>query len=135
MSELFGVHLVRYSRAVPVAGGIASRNPRSSHQLNILRRRSPKRVVLGKIDRLVFCGLYRLSPTVLDALKILQPETIIPNGQKIDTRGSGMRPIFECQIASYDRPPSGERFENLSPRSMQSRTHDYVRIRSGSLAH
>ena len=47
------------------------------HQLNILRRRSPKRVVLGKVDRLVFCGLYRLSPTVLDALKILQPETVI----------------------------------------------------------
>jgi hypothetical protein len=34
-------------------------------------------VALGKIDRLVFCGLYRLSPTVLDALKILQPETVI----------------------------------------------------------
>jgi transposase InsO family protein len=47
------------------------------HQLNVLRRRSPKRVVLGNIDRLVFCGLYRLSPTVLDALKILQPETVI----------------------------------------------------------
>src|SRR6516225_607684 len=47
------------------------------HQLNILRRGSPKRVVLGKIDRLVFCGLYRLSPKVLDALKILQPETVI----------------------------------------------------------
>ena len=47
------------------------------HQLNILRRRSPKRMALGKIDRLVFCALYRLSPTVLDALKILQPETVI----------------------------------------------------------
>jgi len=47
------------------------------HQLNILHRRSPKRVALGKIDRLVFCELYRLSPTVLDALKILQPETVI----------------------------------------------------------
>jgi hypothetical protein len=47
------------------------------HQLNILHRRSPKWVALGKIDRLVFCRLYRLSPTVLDALKILQPETVI----------------------------------------------------------
>src|SRR5215471_12997419 len=47
------------------------------HQLNILRRKSPKRLALGKIDRLIFCGLYRLSPTVLDALKILQPETVI----------------------------------------------------------
>jgi hypothetical protein len=47
------------------------------HQLNVLRRRSPKRVVFGKIDRLVFCVLYCLSPTVLDALKILHPETVI----------------------------------------------------------
>jgi hypothetical protein len=42
------------------------------HQLNILRRRFPKRVVLGNIDRLVFSGLYRWSPTVLDALKTSQ---------------------------------------------------------------
>jgi hypothetical protein len=46
------------------------------HQLN-LRRRSPKRVTLGNIDRLVFAGLYRLAPEVLDALKILKPETVI----------------------------------------------------------
>jgi hypothetical protein len=28
------------------------------HQLNILRRKSPKRPILGPIDRLVFVGLY-----------------------------------------------------------------------------
>jgi hypothetical protein len=27
-----------------------------------------------------------------------------PNGQKIDTRVSGVPRIFECQIVSYDRP-------------------------------
>jgi hypothetical protein len=47
------------------------------HQLNVLRRRSPKRVVLGNIDRLVFAGLYRLAPEALDSLKILKPETVI----------------------------------------------------------
>ena len=47
------------------------------HQFNIARRRSPTRVVLGKVDRLVFCGLDRLPPAVLNALKILQPETVI----------------------------------------------------------
>jgi hypothetical protein len=40
------------------------------HQLNVLRRKSPKRVVLGSIDRLLLVGLYRLAPGVLDALKI-----------------------------------------------------------------
>ena len=47
------------------------------HQLNVLRRKSPKRVALNNIDRLVLVGLYRLVPGVLDALKILKPETVI----------------------------------------------------------
>ena len=32
------------------------------HQLNILRRRSPKQMVLSKIDRLVICGLSQSMP-------------------------------------------------------------------------
>src|SRR5215470_5095542 len=47
------------------------------HQLNVLRRRSPKRAAFSNIDRLVFAGLYGLVPQVLNALKILQPETVI----------------------------------------------------------
>src|SRR5436190_2315659 len=47
------------------------------HQLNVLRRKSPKRLVFGNADRLVFEGLYRLAPGVLDALKILKPQTVI----------------------------------------------------------
>jgi hypothetical protein len=40
------------------------------HQLNVLRRKSPNRLAFSNIDRLVFTGLYRLSPNVLDGLKI-----------------------------------------------------------------
>src|SRR6267142_5712599 len=47
------------------------------HQLNVLRRKSPKRLTFSSIDRLVFAGLYRLAPGVLDALKIVRPETLI----------------------------------------------------------
>jgi hypothetical protein len=47
------------------------------HQLNVLRRKSPQRLTFGSIDRLVFAGLYRLAPGVLDALKIVRPETVI----------------------------------------------------------
>src|SRR6516162_10296001 len=47
------------------------------HQLNVLRRKSPKRVAFSNVDRLLFTGLYRLAPTVLEALKILKPETLI----------------------------------------------------------
>jgi hypothetical protein len=34
-------------------------------------------VVVGNIDRLLFVGLYCFSPKVLDALKILKPETVL----------------------------------------------------------
>ena len=47
------------------------------HQLNVLRRKAPERVAFNCIDRLVFAGLYRLAPSVLDALKILKPETVV----------------------------------------------------------
>jgi hypothetical protein len=77
MGELFGfiwcaIAALFRSRAVLQAEILVLR-----HQLNILRRRSPKRVILGKVDRLVFCGLYRVSPTALNAPKILQPESVI----------------------------------------------------------
>ena len=47
------------------------------HQLNVLRRKAPKRVALSSIDRLLLVGLYRLAPEVLDDLKIIRPETLI----------------------------------------------------------
>ena len=47
------------------------------HQLNILRRKSPKRPTLASIDRLVFARLYGLAPGVLSALAIVRPETVI----------------------------------------------------------
>jgi transposase InsO family protein len=47
------------------------------HQLNVLRRKSPKRLAFGNVDRLVFAALYHVAPGVLDALKILKPQTVI----------------------------------------------------------
>src|SRR5712664_955843 len=47
------------------------------HQINVLRRNSPKRQTFSSADRLIFVGLYRLAPTVLSALAIVKPETVI----------------------------------------------------------
>jgi hypothetical protein len=47
------------------------------HQLNVLRRKSPKRVAFTDVDRLVFARLYHLAPGVLNTLKIVKPETVI----------------------------------------------------------
>src|SRR6201993_2208307 len=47
------------------------------HQINILRRHSPKRQTFSAVDRVIFAGLYRLAPTVLHALAVLKPDTVI----------------------------------------------------------
>src|ERR1700716_160260 len=47
------------------------------HQLNVLRRKSPKRLTFSSIDRLLLVGLYRLSPWILDPWKIMRPETLL----------------------------------------------------------
>src|SRR5260370_30991747 len=47
------------------------------HQLNVLRQRVPLKPKLTVADRLLFVWLYRLFPSVLNAVTIIQPETII----------------------------------------------------------
>jgi hypothetical protein len=47
------------------------------HQVNVLRRRLPPKPKLTAADRLLFVWLYRLFPSVLAAITIVQPETII----------------------------------------------------------
>jgi transposase InsO family protein len=47
------------------------------HQLNVLCRKSPARVAFSSVDGMVFAGLYALAPNVLDALKIVKPDTVI----------------------------------------------------------
>ena len=46
-------------------------------QIIVLRRTAAKKQTFGAIDRLVFVGLYRLFPRVLDALAIVRPGTVI----------------------------------------------------------
>jgi hypothetical protein len=46
-------------------------------QLVVLRRNSPRRVRLWNIDRLLLVLLYRLYPSLMDAIIIVRPETVI----------------------------------------------------------
>jgi transposase InsO family protein len=45
------------------------------HQLMILRRRAPPRPRV--VDRVIFIWLYRLQPSVVDAVSIVRPETVV----------------------------------------------------------
>src|SRR5450830_153464 len=46
-------------------------------QINVLRRRAPKRPHFNNTDRFLFVWLYRWFPSVLGAIAIIRPETII----------------------------------------------------------
>jgi hypothetical protein len=68
-SALVGLFRSRASREVEILT--------LRHQLNVMRRKSPKRLTFSSIDRLVFSGLYRFAPGMLNALIIVKPETVI----------------------------------------------------------
>jgi hypothetical protein len=70
------------------------------HQLNVLRRKSPKRLAFDNVDRLVFTALYRVAPGVLDALKILKPQTVV--------RGTALGSEL-TDAGNHDRAAAGQR--------------------------
>src|SRR6202043_906529 len=79
------------------------------HQLNVLRRKSPKRPTFGMLDRLIFAGLYRLAPKVLGALAIVKPETVIKwhragfrSYWRWKSRRRGGRPTVAPEIRTRD---------------------------------
>jgi len=47
------------------------------HQLNVLHRRVPSKPKLAVTDRLLFVWLYRLFPSMLNAVTIIQPDTVV----------------------------------------------------------
>src|SRR5882757_6929129 len=67
------------------------------HQLNVLRRKSPQRLTFRRIDRLVFAGLYRLAPGVLDTVKIVRPETVMASCR--------LPSVLALEIKTARRPP------------------------------
>ena len=83
------------------------------HQLNILRRKSPKRPTFSSIDRLFFAGLYGLAPGVLSALTIVTPETVIRWHRagfrrywRWKSRPQGGRPKTELEVRQLIREMS-----------------------------
>ena len=46
-------------------------------QVIVLSRKSRSRVWLRNLDRLIFVWLYRLFPSILNAITVVKPETVI----------------------------------------------------------
>jgi hypothetical protein len=47
------------------------------HQLNVLRRAAPPKLRLTSTDRLIFVWLYRLFPSLIDAVAVVKPATVL----------------------------------------------------------
>ena len=84
-------------------------------QLIVLRRKSPTRVRLWNIDRLLLVWLYRLYPSLLDAIIIVQPETVLRWHRRCfraywrwKSRHVGGRPRIDCEMRALIRRMSRE---------------------------
>src|ERR1700686_1021693 len=84
-------------------------------QLVVLRPKSPTRVRLCNIDRLLLVWLYRLYPSLLDAIIIVQPETVLRwhrRGVRAywrwKSRHVGGRPRIDTEIRALIRRMSRE---------------------------
>jgi transposase InsO family protein len=83
------------------------------HQLMILRRKAPFRPQLSALDRLIFVGLYRLRPTILRAVTIVRPETVMHWHRKgfclywrWKSRSRGGRPLISHAVRHLIREMS-----------------------------
>ena len=59
------------------------------HQLSVAERQLPRRPPLTAFDRLLFVLFYRPHPGVLDAMRIVRPETVISWRFGVGSRGRG----------------------------------------------
>src|ERR1700719_3580239 len=73
----FQAHCLGGCRSVSVAGSARGRDFNVAATDHCSATNPPKKQTFGAIDRLVFVGLYRLFPRVLDALAIVRPGTVI----------------------------------------------------------
>src|SRR6201987_1689326 len=77
MTDLFKLILGILAFRFKARATLEAENPVLRQQVNVLRRRTPKRPHLNTTDRFLFVWLYRWFPSVLEVVAIVRPETIV----------------------------------------------------------
>src|ERR1700730_18163752 len=79
-------------------------------QVIVLSRKAPSRVRLRNIDRLIFVWLYRSFPSILNAIIVVKPETVIRWHRRgfraywhWKSRRCGVRPRIDREIRDLIR--------------------------------
>src|SRR5450756_273936 len=77
MTDLFKLILGILASRFKARATLEAENLILRQQFNVLRRRAPKRAHLNNTDRFLFVWLYRWFPSILGAIAIVRPVTII----------------------------------------------------------
>ena len=77
MTDLFRLILGILASRFKARATLEAENLVLRQQVNVLRRRTPKRPHLNNTDRFLFVWLYHWFPSVLEVVAIVRPETII----------------------------------------------------------
>jgi len=83
------------------------------HQLNVLRRAAPSKLRLTSTDRLILVWLFRLFPSLIDAISVVKPATVLRwhrEGFRLywrwKSRSRGGRPKIPAEICQLIREMS-----------------------------
>src|SRR5437868_14925565 len=94
---------------------LEAENAALRHQLIVLQRRVRGRVQLTNGDRLFLVLLYRWFPSVLRAITIIRPETLVRWHRAVfrhywrwKSRSLGGRPQIDADLRALLRPMSGD---------------------------
>ena len=77
MIDLFRCLLALLTAPFKPMWRLEAENAALRKQLNVLRRRMKARLWITNSDRWFSVVLYRLFPSILDAIRIIQPETLV----------------------------------------------------------
>src|SRR5258707_14469286 len=77
MTDLFKLILGILASRFKARATLEAENLVLRQQINVLRRQMPKRPHLNNTDRFLFVWLYRWFPSVLEAVSVFLPGTII----------------------------------------------------------
>jgi hypothetical protein len=77
MLALLSLFLTLLTSPFRSKSGLAAENAALRHQVAVLRRKVRGRLHLTNADRLFFVQLYRWFPSVLRAITVIRPETLV----------------------------------------------------------
>jgi hypothetical protein len=135
MIALFCLFLALFASPFKSKSRVEAENAALRHQLIILRRKVRGRVRLTNGDRLYFIQLYRWFPSVLKAITIVRPDTLVRWHRagfrrywRWKSRALGGRPQIDADLRalirrmSVDNPLWGARASMASCSSSASRS-------------